>query len=99
VRRAHEQLARRAVAERVAMADRVVDVEEQLEIAAAATREMETHVAWLAERLAATQEAVAWHSERQAAAEAELRGMRETKIFRWTSPARDLWAWWRTRRP
>lgn len=98
LRRAHEQLGRRVVAERVAMADRVVDLEERLAAATASVQALESQAAWLVERVADTEKAVAWHTERRAAADAELKAIKATKTFRWTSQARAFWSRWQTRR-
>jgi polysaccharide pyruvyl transferase WcaK-like protein len=98
IRRAHAQLARRVVAERVAMADRVVDLEEHLGAVNASVQALESQAVWLVDRLAATEQAVAWHAERRAAADAELKAIKETKTFRWTSQARAYWSRWNTRR-
>jgi polysaccharide pyruvyl transferase WcaK-like protein len=99
LRWAHDRLTRRIVAERVAMADRVVDLEQRLAGAAADTIAADARATHLANVLDATEAAVAFHEAERAAIEAELQALHETKTLRWTAPIRNVWADWLRHKP
>ncbi|MCU1463363.1 MAG: hypothetical protein JWO37_3438 [Acidimicrobiales bacterium] len=94
LRRAHERLSQRIVAERVAMADRVVDLEQELAVAADETAAAAARASDLADLLELTQAAVAFHEARWAGVDAELQALHDTKTLRWTAPIRHMWADW-----